>query len=163
MTYFFAVFVFCTYVISFLGALFELPLGPIVGDMLSPIRYSLVAWFVMSVFYLIAQAVTKRLNGVVLGSISLATSVFSSFQVMDYLQFIQMPWFVSALKLEPATKMLIAAVFGIALLYVILSPKIWEKFLSHDTRFIIRQFLKTYPTLSQLQQSIIKESIDRLT
>lgn len=163
MGYAFAVFVFGVYVISLWGALFDLPLSPFVGDMMSPIRYSLIVWLLMSLLYLMGQAVTKRWNGVVLGGISLLTSVFSYMQVMDYLQSIQVPWFVSTLKLEPATMVLIAAVFGIAFLYVVLSPFIWRKFLSQDTDFIIKEFLKKYPTLSQSELAFIEEHGLRIT
>jgi hypothetical protein len=155
MGYAFALFVFGTYVISLWGALSDLPLG----DMLTPIRYSLVVWLLMSILYLMGQGVTKRWSGVVLGGISLVTSIFSYGQVMDYLQSIQAPWFVNTLKLEPATRVIIAAVFGIALLYVFLSPTIWRRYLSQDTDFIIKEFLKTYPNLTQSQLSLIKKQL----
>lgn len=157
MGYAFALFVFSSYVISLWGALSDLPLGASFVDMMSPIRYSLSAWLLMSLLYLMGQAAMKRWNGVVLGGISFATSLLSYGQAMDYLQSIQVPWFVRTLKLEPATKMIIAAVFGIALLYVFLSPKIWQRFLSQDTDFIIKQFLKKYPTFSDSERSLLVE------
>jgi hypothetical protein len=160
MGYLFAGFVVFLYVVSLLGALFDMPLGAL-GDMMSPIRYSLFAWFLMSCFYLMAQAATKRWNGVVLGGISLATSAFSYLQAMTYLQSIQVPWFVSTLRLEPATKVLVSAVFGIALLYVFLSPMVWERYLSRDNQFIIRRFLEIYSTLhDERQLLVIKERLD---
>lgn len=148
MGYLFASFVFGIYVVSLWGALSDLALAPFIGDMMSPIRYSLIAWFLMSLVYLMGQAATKRWNGVVLGGISLATSFFSYLQVMTYLQSIQVPWFVSTLNLEPPTKVLIAAVFGIALLYVVLSPIVWDRYLSQDDPLIIRKFLKICPSLT---------------
>lgn len=129
--YYFASVLFGTYVLGLEAALSS-TWPPNWPDMLEPIRMSLVAWFVVSVLYLIGQAATKRgmelLGGVVIGAISLAGWSLTYAPIMANLNTVVVPWFVNLLNLEPATKLLVGAVFLIAFLYVLFSPLLWRRY-----------------------------------
>jgi hypothetical protein len=125
IAYFFASVVFGAYVIPLELALFGLPL---LENMLYPIRMSLIAWFAASFMYLMGQAALKRWSGVVIGTVSLVTSIIAYWPLVHRLNTMVVPWFLGLLELEFGTKLLIGAVFAIAYTYVALSPLVWLRY-----------------------------------
>jgi hypothetical protein len=125
IAYFFASVVFGAYVIPLELALFGFP--PL-ENMLYPIRMSLIAWFAASFMYLMGQAALKRWSGVAIGTVSLVTSIIAYWPLVQRLNTIVVPWFLSLLELEFGTKLLIGAVFAIAYTYVALSPFVWLRY-----------------------------------
>ena len=146
------------------GALLDFP-PSLTGHVMAPIYASLVAWFVISVTYLMGQAATKHWSGVVLGSISTVASFVAYEPIVEKLRTIVVPLFVSTLNLEAGTKVLIGGVFGFAFLYVFLSPAIWERYLKmrfeQEPRLIVQRFLEIYPRLDGSTRSLIREILSR--
>jgi hypothetical protein len=158
--YMFANFVFGAYVLSLCGALLGLP-SSLTGDVMSPIYASLMAWIIFSVYYLLVQFSEKRWTGALLGCVSLAASSASYGPIMKRLATMPAPWFVSTLSLEVQTRLLIGLVFCVALVYVFLSPKIWERYIkkSEEPLDVVRKFLRLYPSLNEQTRELVRREL----
>ena len=134
----FASLVFGGYVVSLVAALLQPAtnygitvyiISSYLANMVFPIAMSIFAWMLVSILWFVRQFLVKPIQwvGVVIGGASTLLSTTTLGAVWVSLSATHVSWFVSFLELETSTKFVVGVVSAIALVYVVLSPRIWRE------------------------------------